>query len=112
MAFLTMIQAESVEIGGKSFEFMRMAMGTAPLLVLKGSKGFVMCGYLNLEAANKLGDVAVRVTGVSDLRSLTESKVAGVSEVIMIGGQPIFILKEGSKRETGKDAMKNNIDAG
>ena len=29
----------------------------------------------------------------------------------MMGGQPIFILKEGSKRETGKDAMKNNIDA-
>lgn len=29
----------------------------------------------------------------------------------MIGGQPIFILKEGSKRETGRDAMKNNIDA-
>jgi thermosome len=29
----------------------------------------------------------------------------------MIGGQPIFILKEGTKRETGKDAMKNNIDA-
>ena len=29
----------------------------------------------------------------------------------MIGGQPIFILKEGSKRETGKDAMKANIDA-
>lgn len=29
----------------------------------------------------------------------------------MMGGQPIFILKEGSKRESGKDAMKNNIDA-
>ena len=29
----------------------------------------------------------------------------------MMGGQPIFILKEGSKRETGKDAMKANIDA-
>ncbi len=29
----------------------------------------------------------------------------------MIGGQPIFILKEGTRRETGKDAMKNNIDA-
>nr|MDA8144217.1 thermosome subunit beta [Thermoplasmatales archaeon] len=29
----------------------------------------------------------------------------------MIGGQPIFILKEGTKRETGRDAMKNNIDA-
>lgn len=29
----------------------------------------------------------------------------------MMGGQPIFILKEGSKRETGKEAMKANIDA-
>ena len=29
----------------------------------------------------------------------------------MMGGQPVFILKEGSKRETGKDAMKSNIEA-
>ncbi len=29
----------------------------------------------------------------------------------MMGGQPIFILKEGTKRETGRDAMKNNIAA-
>lgn len=29
----------------------------------------------------------------------------------MIGGQPVFILKEGTRRESGRDAMKNNIDA-
>ncbi len=29
----------------------------------------------------------------------------------MMAGQPILILKEGTKRETGKDAMKNNIAA-
>ncbi len=29
----------------------------------------------------------------------------------MIGGQPIFILKEGTKRESGRDAMQNNIEA-
>ncbi len=29
----------------------------------------------------------------------------------MIGGQPVFILKEGTKRESGRDAMQNNIDA-
>ncbi len=29
----------------------------------------------------------------------------------MIGGQPIFILREGTKRESGKDAMFENIDA-
>jgi thermosome len=29
----------------------------------------------------------------------------------MMPGQPIFILREGSKRETGKNAMQNNINA-
>ncbi len=29
----------------------------------------------------------------------------------MMAGQPILVLKEGTKRETGKDAMKNNIEA-
>ncbi|MBD6955564.1 MAG: thermosome subunit beta [Thermoplasmata archaeon] len=29
----------------------------------------------------------------------------------MMAGQPILILKEGTKRETGRDAMKNNIQA-
>ncbi|MHB8396964.1 MAG: thermosome subunit beta [Thermoplasmataceae archaeon] len=29
----------------------------------------------------------------------------------MMGNQPIFILKEGTRRETGKDAMQGNIEA-
>ena len=29
----------------------------------------------------------------------------------MIGGQPIFVLREGTKRESGRDAMQENIDA-
>jgi len=75
-----MIEIDTVEIAGKTFEFMRMPMTNAPLLVLKGKKGFVMCGYLNLEAAQKLGDAAVRVTGVSDLETMLNSKAAGVTK--------------------------------
>lgn len=75
-----MISADSVELSGSKYEFLKMEMGKAPLLVLKGKKGFVMCGYLNMEAANKLGDCAVRVTGVSDLNTLLESKAINVSE--------------------------------
>ena len=75
-----MIEAKSVRISGSDYDFLSMGMGSAPLLILKGSRGFVMCGYLNLEAANKLGDAAVRVTGVSDLGTLLESKAIGVSE--------------------------------
>lgn len=87
-----MIQIDSVEINGKSYEFMKMEMGKAPLLVLKGHKGFVMCGYLNLEAAQKLDDAAVRVTGVSDLKTMLDSKVAGTTEKAAKMG-----IKEGQK---------------
>ena len=75
-----MIEADTVEISGYKYEYIKVPMAKAPLLLLKGKKGFVMCGYLNLDAANKLGDCAVRVSGVSDLRTLLDSKAAGVSE--------------------------------
>lgn len=87
-----MIQVEQVDIAGKPYEFMRMEMGSAPLLVLKGSKGFVMCGYLNIEASEKLGDAAVRVTGVRDLETMLESKAANVS-----GKAKALGVKEGQK---------------
>jgi len=31
-----------------------------PLLVIKAEKGFLMCGYLNVNAAETLGDTAIR----------------------------------------------------
>ncbi len=75
-----MITSEQVKISGLTYEYLRMDMGSAPLVIVKGKKGFVMCGYLNLEAANKLGDCAVRVTGVKDLDSVLNSSAMGVSE--------------------------------
>ena len=50
-------------------------MGKAPLVVLKGETGYVMCGYMNMEAAEKLGDTGVRVTGVNDLKTVLDAKV-------------------------------------
>ncbi|MHB8359692.1 MAG: YunC family protein [Thermoplasmataceae archaeon] len=74
-----MIEIDSYEKNGKVFQFMKMPMQKAPLLVLKGEKGYAMCGYLNLEAAEKLGDMAVRVTGVNTLGDMLAGKVAGVT---------------------------------
>ncbi|EQD44567.1 protein containing DUF1805 [mine drainage metagenome] len=47
--------------------------------MLKGKKGYVMCGYLNMETAEKLGDIAVRVKGVKDAETILESQVEAVS---------------------------------
>ena len=75
-----MIRSENVRISGSDYEYLRMDMDNAPLVVLKGLKGYVMCGYLNLDAANKLGDIAVRVTGVNNLETVLASTAVGVSE--------------------------------
>ena len=38
-----------------------------PLVLIVGAKGFVMCGYLNLETAEKLGAAAAVVSGVKSV---------------------------------------------
>jgi uncharacterized protein YunC (DUF1805 family) len=58
---------------------LRLTLGKAPLLVVAVKQGFVMCGYLNMETANKLGDCAGRVTGVTTFEALLEAKISMVS---------------------------------
>ncbi len=59
---------------------LKLDMERAPLLVIRAKKGFVMCGYLNMDIANKLGDVAVRVTGVKTFEDVLNAKAVDVSE--------------------------------
>lgn len=71
---------EQIDIGNGSVLGLKFDMGHAPLLVLRAQKGFVMCGYLNMDIANKLGDVAVRVTGVNSFEDVLNAKAVDVSE--------------------------------
>jgi len=59
---------------------LKMDMEHASLLVIRAGCGFVMCGYLNMDIANKLGDVAVRVTGVRSFEDVLNAKAVDVSE--------------------------------
>ena len=81
-----MLKVENVEIESKSFEFIHLEMPAAPILILKGKKGFVMCGYLNIDAAEKLGDFAVRAPGVRDLDTLLDAEVAQCTSISSSAG--------------------------
>ncbi|MCE8422583.1 MAG: DUF1805 domain-containing protein [Candidatus Methanoperedens sp.] len=59
---------------------LKFDMEHAPLLVIRARKGFVMCGYLNMDVANKLGDAAVRVTGVTSFEDVLNARIVDVSE--------------------------------
>lgn len=45
------------------------------LILLKGNKGYVMCGYLNLRVAEKFKDIAIKIIGVSSIEQALKAKV-------------------------------------
>ena len=49
-----------IKIGEKTAMGIEIPLNNAVLVIAIGKKGFVMCGYLNIEAAEKMGDVACR----------------------------------------------------
>lgn len=71
---------EQIELGNGSAIGLKFDMEHAPLLVIKANKGFVMCGYLNMDVANKMNDVAVRVTGVNNFDDVLNAKAVDVSK--------------------------------
>jgi len=55
-------------------------LGNAPLIIVQAKQGYVMCGYLNINTANKLGDIAGKVTGVKSFDDTLNAKIIEVSE--------------------------------
>jgi uncharacterized protein YunC (DUF1805 family) len=51
----------------------------ADFLLILGSKGYIMCGYLNMATAEKKGDAAAMVTGVASFEDVLTAKVTCVS---------------------------------
>jgi uncharacterized protein YunC (DUF1805 family) len=76
----------------------RVSLPNANLILLVGKKGFVMCGYLNLETAEKVGDAAAVVTGVSTIEdALTASVKKVTSKARQLGVR---------EKMTGEEALK------
>ena len=65
-----------MEWEGLTKEQIRLGM---PLLVIKGSKGFLGCGYINVEACNKTGEACGIVTGVKTHDAMLSAEVTAVS---------------------------------
>ena len=70
-----MLVTKKIKIGKNYIEALMMKFQTKNLIVLSGKKGYVMCGYLNLKAAQKFNDVAVKITGVSTINEALNSQV-------------------------------------
>lgn len=67
------------------------------LLLIKAKRGFLGCGYLSVETANKVGDAAVIVSGVKNFEDMLNAKVKAVSDAAATLGIDTTM--------TGRDAL-------
>ena len=75
-----MISVMTVKVDGKACMGMRAELpDSPPLLLLIAEKGFVMCGFLNVEAAEKLGVAAAMVSGVKTFKDVLNAQVKAMT---------------------------------
>ncbi|MCG3204814.1 MAG: hypothetical protein KCHDKBKB_01531 [Elusimicrobia bacterium] len=86
------------EVNGKKASGVVIPLPKAPLVLASGKEGFVMCGYLNLEVAEKLGVAAAVVRGVSTVDELLAAKVAGFTQMAGVRGVTLSM--------SGKEALE------
>lgn len=88
-----MLKHKRIRVGRKYIEAIWVKLQAKNFILLKGSRGYVMCGYLNLRAAEKFKDTAIKITGVSTIEEALKAKVASCTSparrLDIDKGQPI-----------------------
>lgn len=64
-----------VKIGKNYILALELKLLEKKLIVLRGRKGYIMCGYLNLKVAEKFKDSAAKITGVSTIREALRASI-------------------------------------
>ncbi len=93
-----MIQIEELTLDGNSYTGIRIDTKPVPTVIIKGKNGFLMCGFLNIEAADKVGAVAASISGVNSFDDLLNKEVGRISIKAREAG-----VREGMM---GRDALK------
>lgn len=77
-----MIEIDKFHIQGKTFQGVKATLpDLPPLILIKGDKGFVMCGYLNIEVAEKLGAIAAIVSGVRTFEDVLNADIKSATNI-------------------------------
>lgn len=81
-----MIKIEELTIEEKKICGLVADLPKAPLVLLIAPKGYIMCGYLNLDTAERLGQVAAIVRGVNSIDEMLNKKISAATTQAKILG--------------------------
>ncbi len=71
-----MISVSTIKTDGKTCTGLSVDLPSSPpLLLITGEKGFVMCGFLNIESAEKLAVAAAVISGVKTFDDVLNGQV-------------------------------------
>jgi uncharacterized protein YunC (DUF1805 family) len=74
-----MITEKRIKIKDKNVTGIEIRLQNANLVLVITEKGYIFCGYLNLNTAEKLGDVASVVTGIKTVKDLLEAEIVALT---------------------------------
>ncbi len=66
----------------------------SPIVLHKGKKGLMGCGYLNVETFNRTGEAGVIVRGVNTHEDMLKVKVVAVSDAARALGIEVGMIGE------------------
>ncbi len=88
-----MLRYKKIRVGKKYIEALCLNLQSKNLILIKGRRGYIMCGYLNMKAAQKFQDAAVKIAGISSIEeALTASVHSCTASARRLGiakGQPV-----------------------
>ncbi len=95
------MEIEKIRLERGSAIGLRIFLGKAPLILIKADKGYLMCGYLNIASAEKLGDAAAVVKGVRTFNDMLNGTVVELTSAAEALG-----IKMGMK---GREALERML---
>ncbi len=70
---------ETIQIESSLFEGYSIALPKSTLLLIRGRRGVLGCGYFRVETADRTGDALAVVTGVKSCEEMLAAEVRQVS---------------------------------
>jgi uncharacterized protein YunC (DUF1805 family) len=94
-----LICVEQLKIAGKVATGLKVELpDSPPLVAILGGGGFVMCGFLNIEAAEKLNATAAMVSGVKTFEDVLNAEIKATTSKARMKGVTVGMKGEEAVR--------------
>lgn len=96
-----MIKLKTIKLNNGIATGIRINMPGAPFLLIVTEKGFIHCGFMDMQVCEKKGDAACIVNGVSNFEDVLKAKIIRITKKAKEFG-----VKLG---DTGKKALEKMV---